>query len=250
MSRRKKGSEEPGPGVPVYIVTYSDMVTLLLTFFVMLLSLAKQQQEDQKFMVGITSFRRAVADFGLSGSLFSKGTGMDFEYPKVQYKVPENEKDSTKEEIDTRSIDEHRNMMRRIVRDIEQMMQTNPSQIKGSDKIACPTTIRFSPGSWQLDPQARTFLDDYSRQMQTSLGEKHTILYIVGLAASEVSPRQQWKVSARRAQEVADYLRTTLPPDISWSIYSWGAGTGGDWAGQTGLVNQNSHILITAVTDQ
>ncbi|MBN1818656.1 MAG: OmpA family protein, partial [Sedimentisphaerales bacterium] len=155
-----------------------------------------------------------------------------------------------REEIDTRSIDEHRNMLRRVVQDIEQMMQSNPSQIKGNSKISCPTTIQFSPGEWQLNPQARDFLDDYSRQMQASMGGKHAILYIVGLAASESGPRQQWKLSARRAQEVADYLRSILPPDIPWSIYSWGAGPGGDWANRKGLASKTSHILITTVTDE
>jgi len=38
--------EEGSPKVPAYIVTFSDMTTLLLTFFVMLLSLAKMQDPE------------------------------------------------------------------------------------------------------------------------------------------------------------------------------------------------------------
>ncbi|MHC4291149.1 MAG: flagellar motor protein MotB, partial [Planctomycetota bacterium] len=38
-----KVPEESKTPVPSYIVTYSDMITLLLTFFVMLLSLAETQ---------------------------------------------------------------------------------------------------------------------------------------------------------------------------------------------------------------
>jgi len=38
--------EDDKPKVPSYIVTFSDMVTLLLTFFVMLLSLAEVQDPE------------------------------------------------------------------------------------------------------------------------------------------------------------------------------------------------------------
>ena len=39
MSRKNQTPEILPPKVPGYIVTFSDMVTLLLTFFVMLLTL-------------------------------------------------------------------------------------------------------------------------------------------------------------------------------------------------------------------
>ena len=46
MSRRYRSKGEEGSKVPAYIVTYSDMVTLLLTFFVMLMSLAQFQDPE------------------------------------------------------------------------------------------------------------------------------------------------------------------------------------------------------------
>ena len=54
-----KVPEEPKTPVPSYIVTYSDMITLLLTFFVMLLSLAKTQVDKHKFMAGCRRLRSA-----------------------------------------------------------------------------------------------------------------------------------------------------------------------------------------------
>ena len=79
----KKRPEDPKPSVPGYIVTFSDMITLLLTFFVMLLSLAETQVDDHKFLEGIASFRTAVADFGLSGFLISRHSGPELEHPKT-----------------------------------------------------------------------------------------------------------------------------------------------------------------------
>jgi flagellar motor protein MotB len=42
MAREKKPPEEEG--VPMWLVTFSDLVTLLLTFFVLLLSMASMDQ--------------------------------------------------------------------------------------------------------------------------------------------------------------------------------------------------------------
>ncbi|MDD5011702.1 MAG: flagellar motor protein MotB, partial [Phycisphaerae bacterium] len=50
MSRKSAPQDNP-PSVPAYIVTFSDMVTLLLTFFVLLISLAKMQ-DPEKFNAG------------------------------------------------------------------------------------------------------------------------------------------------------------------------------------------------------
>ena len=40
MGRRKKKKDEKMEGLPAWMATYSDMVTLLLTFFVLLLAMA------------------------------------------------------------------------------------------------------------------------------------------------------------------------------------------------------------------
>ena len=40
MARREKKEPDPPPGVPAWMATFSDLVTLLLTFFVMLMAMA------------------------------------------------------------------------------------------------------------------------------------------------------------------------------------------------------------------
>ena len=44
MGRRQKKEEQASAGAPLWMVTYSDMVTLLLTFFVMLIAMANFEQ--------------------------------------------------------------------------------------------------------------------------------------------------------------------------------------------------------------
>ena len=52
--RRKKQSAEEGGGAPAWMVTYGDMMSLLLTFFVLLLSFSTISQEDfEKAMMSL-----------------------------------------------------------------------------------------------------------------------------------------------------------------------------------------------------
>lgn len=63
-NRAKKKKSSDAPGAPAWMVTYSDLVTLLLTFFVLLLSMA--QMDDIKFLKVANSLRSA---FGVMGTL-------------------------------------------------------------------------------------------------------------------------------------------------------------------------------------
>lgn len=48
--------EEPEPGIPEWIVTFGDMMSLLLTFFIMLVSMS-EMKKDEKFQAMVESFR-------------------------------------------------------------------------------------------------------------------------------------------------------------------------------------------------
>ena len=56
MARKRK--EESSPGAPLWLVTYGDMVTLVLTFFVLLFSFSSI--DVQKFEMMIMSFQGAL----------------------------------------------------------------------------------------------------------------------------------------------------------------------------------------------
>lgn len=239
----KKRPADRKPGVPTYIVTFSDMITLLLTFFVMLLSMAETQVEKHKFEVGINSFRRAITDLGLSGLLVSRSTSLTLDHPKVYYRV-----DAEQDEPEDRSIDAHTEMLRRVLMDIEQMMTISPSQIVGVHKSPFPTTIQFARGRWDLNPSDRQTLKQLAEQLEINFSGQTPTIYVLALAA-DAPPQQQWAVSARRGQAVADYLRQQLSAELSWPIYCWGAGPGGDWVGHSGLINPETHILITVLTE-
>lgn len=241
---RKKPTAEPKGGAPGYIVTFSDMITLLLTFFVMLLSMAETQVEKHKFEIGISSFRRAIADMGLSGLLTDRALSSTFDHPKVYYRV-----DAGQDEPQGRSIDAKTEMLRRVLMDIEQMMTISPSQITGTGKIAFPMAIRFAPGRWELGAEGYSEVKKMVEQLKTNFPDQRPALYVLALA-SDASSSQQWSVSARRAMAVARVVREQLTDRTDWPVYCWGAGPGGQWVGPEGLLSPDTQILITVLTDK
>lgn len=238
-----KHQEEPKPSAPGYIVTFSDMITLLLTFFVMLLSMAKTQVEKHRFEVGIESFKRALADFGMSGLLNSQAKGLEFQHSKVYYRV-----ETGQDEPENRAIDAKTEMLRRVLLDIERMMKISPSHITAKTKTAFPTNIAFAPASATLSSDSQKAIQKLAEQIRINYAHQTPIIYVLGLAADTPEPKA-WEVSALRAAEVARYLKQQLSNEHSWPIFSWGAGHGGQWVGQQGLVSKQTHILINVLTE-
>jgi hypothetical protein len=83
---------------------------------------------------------------------------------------------------------------------------------------------------------------------------------VLGLAYDGVTEQEQWILSAKRAQTVADFLRDTLSAagggqtrrsltggESKWSVYSWGAGPGGDWVERDSPISKHSQILIAVL---
>lgn len=65
--------EDPAPGVPEWVVTYGDMMSLLLTFFIMLVSMSELKEEG-KLVAALNSIREAfgneIAMMGAPGNSF------------------------------------------------------------------------------------------------------------------------------------------------------------------------------------
>lgn len=61
-----QGDEEQGGGVPEWVVTFGDMMSLLLTFFIMLVSMS-EVKEDEKYHAMVDSMRQ---EFGHEATIF------------------------------------------------------------------------------------------------------------------------------------------------------------------------------------
>lgn len=254
MRSRRQTTEAGGPKVPSYIVTFSDMVTLLLTFFVMLLSLA-DVQDPELFNKGRDAFIESLTYIGL-GSIFGKEDSPPLGDHKTKHFVPEPD-----ESPDRRTIDAKAEELRRIVEKLRQLTTIVPSQIMPRATRLAVANVHFPSGRADLDEPARRFLTAFCRDLQQQPDWKPMDLYVLGLAADAEEGKEQWLLSAQRARAAADLLETTLSPprDLPernylfqspsrWSVYSWGVGAGGNWVGPDSPISEKSQILIGVLT--
>jgi len=253
LKHQRKTSEEQGPKVPGYIVTFSDMVTLLLTFFVMLLTLA-DVQDPELFDKGRDSFLESIRYVGL-GPLFGRQQMPNLGSLKTKYYIP-----NPDETFNNRSIDAKAEQLHRLLEELKQSMTTITSRITAERADFSVVNVHFLPARADLDNSATKFLTEFCRDLQLSTDQKPGMLYVLGLAPDEITEKEQWLLSARRAEAVAQFLRNNLDSIANlpgnqdrsesrpkWSIHSWGAGPGGVWAGPDSLMSKRSQILIAVL---
>ncbi|MFA5423428.1 MAG: flagellar motor protein MotB [Phycisphaerae bacterium] len=241
MSRRKSShSEQGGPKVPAYIVTFSDMVTLLLTFFVMLLSLA-HTQDPELFNAGRDSFVKSIRGFGL-GMLLGKDQSIDFENPKIKYTI-ENPEDSQQK----RTIDAKEERTRRLFEELRESAKTMPGNIT---TVRCDfpiTEVHFAPGSSELNSAGKQSISDLCDKLYRDLDPKPQQLYVLGLSDEGTSDKQQWKLSALRAKTVAELVEQSFPKQDRPAVYSWGAGPGKMWNKNTNSIPKGCQVVIAVL---
>jgi outer membrane protein OmpA-like peptidoglycan-associated protein len=238
------------------------MATLLLTFFVLLISLARVQ-DPGLFNRGRGAFVESVRGFGL-GALYGRKQGCDFGEEKIEYFI------DSREDLSSRTIDAKEEEIRRLFNKVGRMVTAIPSQIVAESTDFSVTNIRFAPGDATLDGPAKKFLTAFCADLQQGVdlitgtvpggsppfhGGPAGILYVLGLADDEKSEKQQWMLSAQRAQAVAQSLQSRLVRaeasgpgfEAGWQIYWWGAGPGGDWVARDSPISRNCQILIAVL---
>jgi len=229
------------------------MVTLLLTFFVMLLSLSNVQ-DPELFDKGRDAFLESIRHIGL-GMLFGKEEMPQFGDLKTKHFISNPEESS-----DLRTLDARAEELRRILEKLKQTTTIVPSQLAAERTNFSVANVHFSPGRIDLNESARKFLRGFCLDLQQNVGRKPVELYVLGLASDGKSDKEKWLLSARRARTVADFLRAALSAEgvgqsrrslagcqSKWSVYSWGAGPGSDWVGRDSPISEHSQILIAVL---
>lgn len=237
MAKSKKAPEPTGASVPAYIVTFSDMVTLLLTFFVMLLSLA-QVRDPELFNKSRDAFNEHINCYGL-GLLTGKQLVPEFGQKKVKYHISDPDEDAA-----ARTIDSEEENLRRLFQKAAESMEVMPSRVDVKLSDYMPTQIHFTRGQTELDDAAKTCLEQLSTEFSLEADAAKIEVYILGLAADEPAGKNQWVISSLRAQHVSDYLEER---GFKCPIYAWGSGPGEGWSDQDSPVSKQSQILIAFV---
>lgn len=247
MIRRTKPNEE-GPRVPLWIITFTDMTTNLLTFFVLLLTMGQIRNDslfDEGQRISLLFLESVKAGFGFR-------TSANFQHESIRYSVQQ------PEQLEGILRDAREEQTRRLFQNLRRSMETLPSQWQGDRPAFSIAPIRFAQDQAVLDEAGRQWLSRFCLNVRQNLDPATTTLYVVGIAGGDSSDGPSWQLAARRSHSVAEFLRQTLSGSAAgrvgedapggnippWRIFWWGAGPDSRWAGQDSPGPGQSQILI------
>ena len=92
-----KFKEEPKVGPPAYMVSFGDMMTLILTFFILLISMSKEQNIGL-IAQGVGSFIIAIESQGLPGIMPANEKQEVFEFTRRRCNLPPEEDPERRED--------------------------------------------------------------------------------------------------------------------------------------------------------
>jgi len=241
-------SEEAGEKVPLWIISFADMITLLMAFFVMLQTIAHEQTAVlQGGREASESFRRAIDGLGIPDLLWGKQQGAKFEQQRPKNYVPE---DPNPDLTDHRRLlgDEE---VRAAFADMEKAASTKSMRLQEVTISKRIVDVAFEPGTSTLTPSGREALEGFLRVIKDTRANQPTRLYVVALVPEPMTPAKGWALAASRASAAEAVLQSQAPQPLEqglWQICSQGCLDLTRWRTVFGAGTDKAHILL-AVTE-
>ncbi len=189
--REKKGGDEAPAGLPGWMATFSDMVTLLLTFFVMLMAMANFE-DTQRVEAVFHSIRSALS----VGAIQFNRVGS---HNERQSMTP----DQTRKESIQPIMAKLRQAYAKHLSDDLIRMTNNEQEIR----LRLDARVLFREGSSKLHPAAYALLTDIA----TVLNDEAVEIRVEGHSDATGSPESNWKLSSERALSVVMALNEKGP---------------------------------------
>lgn len=195
--------EECEEGAPLWMVTYSDMVTLLLCFFVMELSMANFL-DPGKVDAALQSMQAA----------FSSGGQHRTEHVHAKSSKNNDFRESSKESSHSLIA-----MLRDVMSSQNAKHMIKMTNRRNEIRIIFGKNGMFAPGSAEIDPA----YFDVLREIATTLRDLDVHVVVEGHADSDgTDEAKNWQISADRAIAVVQKLRSYRDLEDDGSYYLQG----------------------------
>ena len=205
MAKEKKLKAKQG--APAYMVSFGDMMTLILCFFILLVSMGKEQNHGL-MAKGVGSFIVAVQSHGLNGIMPGHEKEEVFDRIRRKFNLPPEEDPERREKhIDASNLE--------LIRaDLLEALAPH-------EEITQPRIALFANDSADLTNESRAYLDKVADTMRPKINQ---VLLLEGHsldAGANFHSDDQW-LAFSRATAVSDYLieehgfRTTRVEPRAW----------------------------------
>jgi len=196
MIGRKRQPEQKS-GAPAYIVSFSDMMTLLLAFFI-LLQIFASTRDPELFSQGRGSFVRALESFGMPGILLGREHRTALQGKRPSYFV-EGPQDGVPTE---RVVDAEADRIAQMLDQLRKSSKVDPLVDEPRKPLVFVTPIRFARGKSKLSKKDRSYLTDLWKDMITSGTGDRIEIEIRGYAQEVRDLSARYAVAASRAAAV------------------------------------------------
>jgi chemotaxis protein MotB len=196
---KKKQKEDIGPpGAPAWMTTYSDMVTLLLTFFILLISYSTIDRI--KFEAAIKSLQDALGVLPSNQSVLMSAPNV---IPPEQW---QRRQEVYEEMMKLQELAEELNLQDQI-----QIEVTDVGML-----IRMGDQVLFDLGKADLKMEARPILDIIARTIRYEAGEVLVSGHTDNLPIRTAQFPSNWELSTARALNVVKYFvdYSKVPPNI------------------------------------
>lgn len=174
-------------GAPAYMVSFGDMMTLILCFFILLVSMAKERNFGL-MAKGLGSFVISVRSMGLTGMLDANEKQAIFDETRRRFNLPPEDDPERRTDMDRASSQE-------LLR-AETMEALEPRPQRGR-----PAVATFAQGAAELQAGTLEYLDRLAVSLRPGRGE---VLVLEGHALDSGTPDRA--LAQRRARAVREHL--------------------------------------------
>ncbi|MCL2084221.1 MAG: flagellar motor protein MotB [Oscillospiraceae bacterium] len=226
MARKKKSDDAPA-GCPAWLATYGDMVTLVLTFFVLLFSFSTIDAEKWKTVASSLSTLSGTPYFWDGSSQTNNPIDTTPYFPPGIADL----------DVSDLEMLQSSDMWDELVAMVSQLIETREDDTAVSSdntmiQITLPGDMLFDSGKADLKPGGADVLIDVMDQL---MNHSQFTLPLIGMFRIEghtdnvpqnsAQFPDNWSLSAGRAYTVLRFLLDAFPeseyPDLSESMYSY-----------------------------